>query len=74
MKHLRDKNLGYFQHMRRAFRLSVTMAKLSGIYYIAAVRYAIHGTYPDVFAGSTAVWISKRTEKIWNNFKGALDR
>lgn len=40
--HLEDKNLGYFQHMKRAFSLSVILVS-------TGIKTLCHGIFPPVW-------------------------
>lgn len=52
MKHLKEKKLGYFKHMKHAFKLSIESLK-------ATLYFFIHGIYPDVFKTSGSEKILK---------------
>ena len=57
MKHLKDKNLTYFQHMRAAWTLTIQLFLLSLI-------SLVHGMLPFMFLSITTDGIKKLNEKL----------
>ena len=57
MKHLKDKNLTYFQHMRAAWTLAIQLFLLSLI-------SLLHGMLPFMFLSITTDGIKKLNEKL----------
>lgn len=55
MKHLKENNIGYFRHMKRAFYFSYNLI-------LAGILCFIHGIYPDIFT-YTASNIIKKLER-----------
>ena len=57
MKHLKDKNLTYFQHLRVAWILAFQLLLLS-------LTSLVHGMLPFIFSSSTSNGLKKLNEEL----------
>lgn len=59
-KHLKDVNLGYFEHMKGAFGLAGSCIKATGV-------LIIHGIYPDAFGITGTEILRNALKKLEEN-------
>lgn len=69
MRHLEEKNVGYFEHMLNAFSFALYSIIATVIFFIGAVRYTIHAFVPPLFGNSTAEWMTKTQVKVSKRFR-----
>ena len=57
MKHLKDNNMGYFEHLGFAL-------KLSGQLVVMAVIGVVHAVFPFIFANSVSAGVKAMVAKL----------
>jgi hypothetical protein len=57
MKHLRDKNLTYFQHMGKAWKMALKL-------FLLSLTALVHGMLPFIFSSTTTKGIKELNEEL----------